>query len=128
MVLPGSGVESVFLLNEPKPSTAFGKAVAAHPFMVAGTGRYDTTVMNNFETRAFIKMGSEGVMIAALPEQGLGFAIKTDDDANRAAEVAMSAVLHHFGGESLCRMPEDHAVFCSHQDADTAELVGRHSR
>lgn len=55
MVLPGSGVESVFLLKEPKPSTAFGKAVVAHPFMVAGTGRYDTTVMNNFETRAFIK-------------------------------------------------------------------------
>ncbi len=50
-------------------------------------------------------------MISALPEQGLGFAIKTDDGSNRAAEVAMSALLHHFGGESLCRMPEDHAVF-----------------
>ncbi|MEJ5116737.1 asparaginase [Gluconobacter cerinus] len=86
-------------------------AVAAHSFMVAGTGRYDTTVMNNFETRAFIKMGAEGVMIAALPEQGLGFAIKTDDGANRAAEVAMSALLHHFGGESLCRTAKDHAIF-----------------
>lgn len=79
------------------------EAVAANPFMVAGTGRYDTTVMNNFETRAFIKMGAEGVMIAALPEPGLGFAIRTDDGANRAAEVSMSALLHHFGGDALFR-------------------------
>ena len=90
--------------------TRLRTAVAANPFMVAGTGRYDTTVMNNFETRAFIKMGAEGVMIAALPDQGLGFAIKTEDGANRAAEVAMSALLHHFGGEILCRTAEDHAI------------------
>ena len=66
--------------------------------------------MNNFKTRAFVKMGAEGVMIAALPEQGLGFAIKADDGANRAAEVVMSALLRHFGGEALCRTPQDHAV------------------
>ncbi|MBM3097311.1 asparaginase [Gluconobacter cerinus] len=98
-----------------KATQRLREAVAAHPFMVAGTGRYDTTVMNNFETRAFIKMGAEGVMIAALPEQGLGFAIKTDDGANRAAEVAMSALLHHFGGESLCRTAKDHAIFAETQ-------------
>jgi len=91
-------------------TTRLRTAVAANPFMVAGTGRYDTTVMNNFETRAFIKMGAEGVMIAALPDQGLGLAIKTEDGANRAAEVAMSALLHHFGGETLCRTAEDHAI------------------
>jgi len=99
------------------------EAVATNPFMVAGTGRYDTTVMNNFETRAFVKMGAEGVMIAALPEQGLGFAIKTDDGANRAAEVAMSALLRHFGGEALCRTPRDHAVL-----TDTATQALRNWR
>jgi len=69
------------------------EAVAANPFMVAGTGRFDTHVMERFGTRAFVKMGAEGVMVASLPEPGLGIAIKIRDGANRAAEVAMAALL-----------------------------------
>lgn len=72
-------------------------AVASNPFMVAGSGRFDTTLMAHFGTRIFCKMGAEGVMVASLPELGLGIAIKTDDGANRAAEVAMAALLLDLG-------------------------------
>lgn len=69
------------------------EAVAAEPFMVAGTGRFDTIVMEALGARAFVKMGAEGVMVTSLPEQGLGIAIKVRDGGNRAAEVAMAALL-----------------------------------
>ncbi|QDH25821.1 asparaginase [Neokomagataea tanensis] len=77
------------------------EAVAKQPFMVAGTGRYDTALMKEIGLGAFIKMGAEGVMVAALPDEGLGIAIKVDDGANRAAEVAMSALISRFGGDIL---------------------------
>ena len=69
-------------------------AVARHPFMVAGTGRFDTRVMQRLGERVFCKVGAEGVFCAAFPERGFGVAIKIDDGNNaRAAEVAMAAVV-----------------------------------
>jgi L-asparaginase II len=65
--------------------------------MVAGTGRFDTKVMERLGERVFCKVGAEGVFCAALPERGLGVAIKIDDGNNaRAAEVAMAAVIEAF--------------------------------
>jgi L-asparaginase II len=70
------------------------QAVASAPFMVAGTGRFDTVVMERLGARVFCKVGAEGVYCAALPEQGLGVAIKVDDGNNaRACEVVMAAVI-----------------------------------
>ena len=69
-------------------------AVANAPFMVAGTGRFDTRVMERLGERVFCKVGAEGVFCAALPARGLGVAIKIDDGNNaRACEVAMAAVI-----------------------------------
>lgn len=72
-------------------------AVAKAPFMVAGTGRFDTRVMERLGERVFCKVGAEGVYCAALPQRGLGVAIKIDDgNTARAAEVAMAAVIEAF--------------------------------
>lgn len=71
-------------------------ACAAEPFMIAGTGRFDTKITEALRERAFIKMGAEGVFCAALPEQGLGVALKIDDGGGRAAEIVMAAVLKAF--------------------------------
>jgi L-asparaginase II len=69
-------------------------AVAAQPFMVGGTDRLDSTLMARFGARVFCKVGAEGVYCAALPEQGLGLALKMDDGNNaRAAEVVLAAAL-----------------------------------
>ena len=73
------------------------RAVARHPFMVAGSERFDTTVMAALGERVFCKVGAEGVFCAALPECGFGVAIKMDDgNTARAAEVAMAAVVEAF--------------------------------
>lgn len=71
-------------------------AVAVEPFMIAGTGRFDTTITEALRERAFLKMGAEGVFCAALPEKGLGIALKIDDGGNRAAEIVMAGVLKAF--------------------------------
>jgi L-asparaginase II len=75
--------------------------------MVAGSGRFDTKVMERLGERVFCKVGAEGVFCAALPEQGLGVAIKVDDGNNaRAAEVAMAAVV-----EAFVRLDDAEATF-----------------
>ncbi len=72
------------------------QAVARAPHMVAGTGRFDTRVMQRFGERVFCKVGAEGVYCAALPTLGLGVAVKMDDgNTARACEVVMAALLQH---------------------------------
>jgi L-asparaginase II len=73
-------------------------SVAAYPLTVAGRGRFDTEVMSLIGARAFTKSGAEGVFCAALPEVGLGLAVKADDGAGRAAQVMIAALIRRFGG------------------------------
>jgi L-asparaginase II len=68
-------------------------ACAAEPYYVAGTGRFCTVAMQHFGARVFVKTGAEGVFCAALPEQGLGIAVKIDDGAGRASEAITAALI-----------------------------------
>ncbi|CDX18726.1 L-asparaginase II [Mesorhizobium sp. ORS 3324] len=68
-------------------------ACMAEPFLVAGTGRADVALMQAAPGRIFVKTGAEAVYCAALPELGLGIALKCDDGASRASEVMIAAVL-----------------------------------
>ncbi len=73
------------------------RAIAQAPHLVAGTDRFDTVVMQRLGLRVCCKVGAEGVYCAALPEQGLGVAIKMDDgNTARAAEVVMAAAIESF--------------------------------
>ncbi len=69
------------------------QAGAAHPDLVAGERRFDTRLMRALGQRAFVKVGAEGVHCGALPELGLGFAIKCGDGAHRASEVVAAALV-----------------------------------
>ncbi|RWC91128.1 MAG: asparaginase [Mesorhizobium sp.] len=68
-------------------------ACMAEPFFVAGTGRADLLLMEAAPGRIFAKGGAEGVHCAALPELGLGIAVKCDDGAGRAGDAIAPAVL-----------------------------------
>lgn len=70
-------------------------AIASHPFMVAGTGRLCTQIMELTRRRVIVKTGADGVYTAVLKDQGLGIALKIDDGTGLAAEVAILAVLNH---------------------------------
>jgi L-asparaginase II len=69
------------------------QAVAAQPRMVAGTNRFDTKVIQALGERVFVKGGAEGVHCGTIPELGLGFAVKCDDGAGRAADVVTAALI-----------------------------------
>src|SRR5262249_47770072 len=70
-------------------------AMAADPFLVAGTGRFSTKVMEVVGKKVVMKGGAEGVYAAVLPTLGLGVALKVDDGGGRAAEVVMGRILQH---------------------------------
>jgi L-asparaginase II len=70
-------------------------ACMAEPFLVAGTGKADVALMQAAPGRIFVKTGAEGVYCAAVPELGLGIALKCDDGAGRASETVVCAVLAH---------------------------------
>jgi L-asparaginase II len=83
------------------------RAIATHPEMVGGTDRFDTLVMQALGERVCCKVGAEGVYCAALPERGLGIALKMDDgNTARAAEVVMAALI-----ESLVTLSGDERDF-----------------
>jgi L-asparaginase II len=71
-------------------------AMRGHPELVAGTGRCCTAVMQALPTLV-VKTGAEGVFVAIIPHRRLGVALKAEDGAGRAAEVALLAVLQALG-------------------------------
>jgi len=79
-----------------KAAARLRAACAAQPYYVAGTGRFCSEIMKRFGARVLVKTGAEGVFCGALPEQGIGIALKCDDGATRAAEVAMAAMIARF--------------------------------
>jgi L-asparaginase II len=102
-VATGQGLAS----DHARAARRLRQAIAASPFHVAGSGRFDTRVMDRLGARVCCKVGAEGVYCAALPEQGLGVAIKIDDgNTARAAEVVMAAVI-----ERLVRLDDDERGF-----------------
>ncbi|HKH10911.1 MAG TPA: asparaginase [Rubrobacter sp.] len=75
-----------------------GRAMREHPFMVAGTGRFDTEVMG--ATDVVCKSGAEGVF-AAGSAGGWGLAVKISDGGGRAVRPAAVAALGRRGVETL---------------------------
>lgn len=83
------------------------QAVFRAPYMVAGTGRFDSRVMERLGEQVCCKVGAEGVYCAALPTLGLGVAVKMDDgNTARACEVVMAALI-----ERLLPLAEVDAAF-----------------
>jgi L-asparaginase II len=75
------------------------EACWAHPDLVAGPGRLDTLVMARLPGTVLMKAGAEGVYCGALPESGLGFALKIDDGGKRAAEAVVVQLIGRFHPE-----------------------------
>ena len=79
-----------------------GRAMRKHPFMVAGTGRFDTEVMGAADL--LCKSGAEGVFAAGSATGsagGWGLAVKISDGAGRAVRPAAVAALGRRGVEAF---------------------------
>ena len=73
--------------------------------MVAGKSRADTVVMRALPRQVFMKTGAEGVYCGAFPELGLGFALKIEDGAKRAAAGAAMALVERLYPAARGLMP-----------------------
>ncbi|MEP0520503.1 MAG: asparaginase [Hyphomicrobiales bacterium] len=89
------------------------KACMKNPEYVGGTGLYDTRIMAAGEGKVFAKFGAEGVYCGALPELGIGIAIKCHDGSIPAAEIAFGCAVSAFHEEVM--LNQDHRPI--HNDA-----------
>ena len=72
-------------------------AMMRAPFMVAGSERLCTRLMEVERGRLFAKVGAEAIYVAGHPESGTGIALKVEDGAWRAAPSALLGVLARTG-------------------------------
>jgi len=73
-----------------------GWAMHDNPFFASGTVRSDGIVMERSARTAVAKIGAEGLMCGALPEDGFGFALKVHTGSADARAVATFAVLERW--------------------------------
>lgn len=81
------------------------EACVNEPFMVAGSERFCTDIMQAMEGRVFVKTGAEGVFCGTVPELGLGISAKCQDGTTRGAEAMMAAVI-----ETLLELEDEQAI------------------
>ena len=73
------------------------QAMVGHPFMVGGTDRLCTALLQATKGRMIGKLGAEGVYGVTVPEEGLGLAVKVQDGGIRAGDAAAVRVLDQMG-------------------------------
>jgi L-asparaginase II len=72
-------------------------AMQTRPFLVGGSDRFDSALIEATEGRVIAKIGAEGVHSVAVIDDGIGFAVKVEDGAQRAQFPAVISVLQHLG-------------------------------
>ncbi|MDW7651773.1 MAG: asparaginase [Bacillota bacterium] len=102
------------LCPEPR-KTALGtiaSAMVKHPFMVAGSKRLDTDLMEATQGRILAKLGAEGIYCVSVMEEGIGIALKIEDGNSRAIDPVIIEVLNRMGFLS----PDELAALRSRQE------------
>jgi L-asparaginase II len=79
------------------PSRRIVSAMTGQPFLVGGTDRFDSLLMQACGGNVVCKVGAEGVHTFAIVDRALGFAIKVEDGAQRAQYPAVLALLDAYG-------------------------------
>jgi len=72
-------------------------AMRTRPFLVGGTDRFDTVLMEETDGQVLAKVGAEGVHAIALVDAGIGAAVKAEDGSPRAQYPAVLRLLQHLG-------------------------------
>ena len=110
--------------------TSLRDAMIEHPRLVSGEGRACALLMEAAKGQAAVKTGAEGVFVAILPGQKLGIALKIEDGATRASEIAMAALLARLGvidvgHPILCREIRNWDGLLTGKERAVPNLLGR---
>ncbi|MDH3761068.1 MAG: asparaginase [Gammaproteobacteria bacterium] len=73
------------------------QAIIREPLYAAGHGTVVSELNQVTNGAVLAKTGAEGVLTAALPQQGLGIALKISDGSARARSAALLEILDHLG-------------------------------
>jgi L-asparaginase II len=68
-------------------------AMQSRPFLIGGSDRFDSILIEETEGRVVAKIGAEGVHSVALLDHGIGIAIKVEDGSQRAQFPAILRLL-----------------------------------
>ncbi len=82
---------------EGEPAARVVRAMTGNPFMVAGSGRLCTALMERIGARVFAKTGAEGLYGVGDLRDGVGIVVKVEDGATRASTIALLGVLQALG-------------------------------
>ena len=72
-------------------------AMQTRPFLVGGSDRFDSAIIEATNGRVVAKVGAEGVHCATIVDEGIGIAVKVECGAQRAQFPAVIAALQQFG-------------------------------
>lgn len=68
-------------------------AMVTRPFLIGGTDRFDSILIEEADGGVIAKIGAEGVHTVAVPQRGLGAAVKVGDGSQRAQYPAVLRLL-----------------------------------
>ena len=72
-------------------------AIRTRPFLIGGSDRFDSALIEETDGRVISKVGAEGVHTVALVDEGIAFALKVEDGAQRAQFTAVLRLLQRLG-------------------------------
>jgi L-asparaginase II len=71
-------------------------AMQTRPFLVGGTDRFDSALIEATEGKVIAKIGAEGVHSVAIVDEGIGITIKVEDGGQRAQFPAVLRALQYY--------------------------------
>ena len=80
-----------------EPALRITNAMRSRPFLIGGTDRFDSVLIEETNGAVIAKVGAEGVHSVALMDEPVAFAIKVEDGAQRAQYPAVLRLLQHLG-------------------------------
>ncbi|MCH7496204.1 MAG: asparaginase, partial [Candidatus Marinimicrobia bacterium] len=91
--------QKLALANDDTVAGDIWQKMTSNPLMIAGSGRYDSVIMEDGKGTVLSKMGAEGVQCMSFktPDGPIGLAVKVHDGSRRAVVPAVLHLLSKFG-------------------------------
>jgi len=99
-------------------------AMTTRPFLVGGTDRFDTVLMEETGGAILSKVGAEGVHTVAILDEQIAFALKVEDGATRAQHPAVLRLLQLLGALPDPLPPRLAPFLCMPIQNTRGEVVG----